>query len=221
MWHKHSPYSIYLYQFCFCCIVSSSQWIDMIHSPIVFHFAWYMRQWIGSALLQKMACRLFGAKALYKPMLDYCQLDSLRNKLQWNLNQNTKLFTHVNASVSIVCEMAAMLSGVGDGGWGFKSTITHLTQNTTSTNHMHNSWDMWIFHKFVRGFVNEVGKVFPWKILTQMKIYFSSKTGGNPLFSTCTFANYVCLYATIEKTLTETGDDLAAKWHMFLSWWRH
>ena len=34
----------------------------------------YMHQWIGSALLQKMACRLFGAKPLSKPMLDYCQL---------------------------------------------------------------------------------------------------------------------------------------------------
>ena len=32
----------------------------------------YMRHWIGSALLQKMACWLFGAKPLSKPMLDYC-----------------------------------------------------------------------------------------------------------------------------------------------------
>ena len=35
----------------------------------------YMRQWIGSALLQIMACRLFGTKPLSKPMLGYCQLD--------------------------------------------------------------------------------------------------------------------------------------------------
>ena len=35
----------------------------------------YMRQWIGSALVQIMACHLFGAKPLSKPMLDYCQLD--------------------------------------------------------------------------------------------------------------------------------------------------
>ena len=32
----------------------------------------YMRQWIGSALFQIMACRLFGAKPSYKPMLAYC-----------------------------------------------------------------------------------------------------------------------------------------------------
>ena len=35
----------------------------------------YMRQWIGSALVQITACRLLGAKPLSKPMLGYCQLD--------------------------------------------------------------------------------------------------------------------------------------------------
>ena len=35
----------------------------------------YMSKWIESALTQKMACRLFGAKPLSKPMLGYCQLD--------------------------------------------------------------------------------------------------------------------------------------------------
>ena len=32
------------------------------------------------------------------------------NKLQWNFNQNTKLFIHENASEKIVCEMVAILS---------------------------------------------------------------------------------------------------------------
>ena len=35
----------------------------------------YMRQWVGSALIQIMACRLFGARPLSKQMLGYCQLD--------------------------------------------------------------------------------------------------------------------------------------------------
>ena len=35
----------------------------------------YMRQWIGAALVQIMARRLFGAKPLSEPMLGYCQLD--------------------------------------------------------------------------------------------------------------------------------------------------
>ena len=34
----------------------------------------YMRPWIGSALVQIMACRIFGAKPLSKPLLGYCQL---------------------------------------------------------------------------------------------------------------------------------------------------
>ena len=33
-----------------------------------------MRQEIGSALVQIMVCRLFGAKPLSKPMMGYCQL---------------------------------------------------------------------------------------------------------------------------------------------------
>ena len=32
----------------------------------------HTRQWIGSALIQIMACRLFCAKPLSEPMLDYC-----------------------------------------------------------------------------------------------------------------------------------------------------
>ena len=35
---------------------------------------------------------------------------TLRNKLQWLLNQNTNLFNHGNASENIVCEIAAILS---------------------------------------------------------------------------------------------------------------
>ena len=34
----------------------------------------YKGQWIGSALVQLMACRLFGAKPLSEPVLPYCQL---------------------------------------------------------------------------------------------------------------------------------------------------
>ena len=36
----------------------------------------YMRQWMMLTLVQIMACRLFGAKTLSKPLLGYCQLDT-------------------------------------------------------------------------------------------------------------------------------------------------
>ena len=48
---------------------------------------WYKT---GSSLAQVMACRLRGDKPLPEPMLTYCQLDH-ESKLQWNLNQNTKI----------------------------------------------------------------------------------------------------------------------------------
>ena len=35
---------------------------------------------------------------------------TMRNKIQWNFNRNTKLFFHENTSENIVCEKAAILS---------------------------------------------------------------------------------------------------------------
>ena len=56
--------------------------IPFYQSHIMWHWfysyspsAAYMRQWIWSALLQIMACRLFGAKPLSETMLGNCQLD--------------------------------------------------------------------------------------------------------------------------------------------------
>ena len=63
----------------------------------------YMHQLIGSASVQIMACRLFGAKQLSKPMLGYCHLDPY-NKLQWKFNQNVKIFIHEDAYEKIICE---------------------------------------------------------------------------------------------------------------------
>ena len=69
----------------------------------------YIRQWIESALVQTMAYRLFGAK----PLFNQCcviVIWTLRHKLQWSFNQNTKLFIYKNASENVVCEMVAILS---------------------------------------------------------------------------------------------------------------
>ena len=84
----------------------------LVHKHSFSTSAAYMRQWIRSALVQIMFCRLLGAKPSSEPMLGYWDIVNwtLRNKLQWNFNQNTKLFIHENASEKIVCEMAAILS---------------------------------------------------------------------------------------------------------------
>ena len=67
----------------------------------------YMHQWFWSALVQIMACRLFGAKPLSKPMLGYCQL-AIRSSVKCYSNSNS--FIRESASENIVCKMAAILS---------------------------------------------------------------------------------------------------------------
>ena len=56
------------YTFKLVASLPSGQWVNS--SP---PSAAYMRQWIRSALVQIMACRLCGAKPLSEPMLEYCQ----------------------------------------------------------------------------------------------------------------------------------------------------
>ena len=56
----------------------------------------------------------FGACSAPSHYLNQCWLIvnwTLRNKLQWNLNQITKLFIHENAFENVVWKMAAILSG--------------------------------------------------------------------------------------------------------------
>ena len=69
----------------------------------------YMRQWIGSALVHIMACRLFGTKPLSKPLPVFVNW-SLGIKLQWKFNPNTKIFIHENPFKNVVCERAAIVS---------------------------------------------------------------------------------------------------------------
>ena len=66
--------------------------------------ATYMRQWIGSALVQIMA---------FSHYLNQCWVIVnwiFRNKLQWNFNENINIFTHKNASEIFICEMTVFLS---------------------------------------------------------------------------------------------------------------
>ena len=69
----------------------------------------YTCQWIGSALVQIMACLLFDTKSLFNQCWDIVNW-TLRDKLQWNYNQNIKLSNHENASGNSLCEMVTILS---------------------------------------------------------------------------------------------------------------
>ena len=77
----------------FCCFIAYFSFSFNSSSPS----ATYMHQWIGSALVEIMACHLVGAKPLSQPRLEYCYNWSIRNKLQWNFNQNQYILIQGNA----------------------------------------------------------------------------------------------------------------------------
>ena len=63
-----------------------------VHINSSFPSAAYMHQWTRSALVQVMACRLFGAKPLLEPMLAYCKLHSWEQ-----ISVNSVIFVKENA----------------------------------------------------------------------------------------------------------------------------
>ena len=99
-WHHRNP--------CANCLFSHSGHVlpNLTHLPLVPHTCvseedqhWF-RKWLVA----------YSAPSHY---LNQCWVIvnwTLWNKLQWNFNQNTKLFIPENASENIDCEMAAILS---------------------------------------------------------------------------------------------------------------
>ena len=64
----------------------------------------YMCQWIRSVLVRIMACCLFSAQTLSKPMPGLLSIAPLGINFKWNFNQNTKLSLHKNAYENIICK---------------------------------------------------------------------------------------------------------------------
>ena len=78
---------------CYACMIS-----DIDSSP---PSATYMRRWILSALVQIMACRLFGAKPFSKPMLGQYQLWHVRTKFSETLIKMQHFsFTKIHLKIS-------------------------------------------------------------------------------------------------------------------------
>ena len=66
-------------------------------------------RWIRSSFVQVMACRLLGAN----PYMDQCWLISqqtLKCKLQWNLNRTTNILFEVNAFENTIFGISDILS---------------------------------------------------------------------------------------------------------------
>ena len=61
----------------------------------------YTRKWTWSALVQLMACRLFGAKPLPEPMLAIVNWTP-GNKFKWKSNRNSIIFIQENAFEIVV-----------------------------------------------------------------------------------------------------------------------
>ena len=55
-----------------------------------------------------MYCRLIGAKSFSEPMLEYVNWD----KLQWNINENSYIFTQEDAIEKFFCKMPAICLGL-------------------------------------------------------------------------------------------------------------
>ena len=75
------------------------QWINSSSPSAI-----YMHQWIGSVLVQIIA------PSHYLNQGWVIVIWTLRNKHRWNINQNTNISIHKNASEIIVCEMSSILS---------------------------------------------------------------------------------------------------------------
>ena len=83
-WHWRKSCSCTPYPAIDKTVIQWNSWVPDLHKRCTKFkspppSAAYMHQGIGSALVQIMACCLFGAKPLSKPMLGYCQLESRNN----------------------------------------------------------------------------------------------------------------------------------------------
>ena len=89
-----------------CC----RHWRWLFVNQLIFPYsASYMPQWIGLALIQIMACRLFGAMPLSEPMLEFCELDPWE---QISVKSYSKFihFHSQNVFENVVSEMAAVVA---------------------------------------------------------------------------------------------------------------
>ena len=91
----------------------------------------YMHRWTGSALVQ------LKAPSHYLNQFWVIVNWNLRNKFQWNFNQNTKFLIYQNSSEYICCEMVTILSrGSELISWG-QATISCQTTICTPEEPIH------------------------------------------------------------------------------------
>ena len=129
--------------------------------------ATYMHQWIGLALVQIMVV----AYSAPSHHLNQCWVIvnwTLRNKLQWNFNQNIKLSIHENASEYIICEKAAILSR---GRW--VNEANDLSTHSTETV----AWIQWNVMNYLCHFIHYLQRAcmqnWSWNVSVWIYMYIS------------------------------------------------
>ena len=108
LYDERARVSNFIPQYCIHAILYplNQRWL-LNHNPTPTSAA-YMRHLIGSALVQIMACRLFGTKPLSKPMLCYCSFEPQQTSME--LQSKFEVFYSGNVFENVVCQMAAILS---------------------------------------------------------------------------------------------------------------
>ena len=125
---------------------------------------------------------------------------TLRNKLQWNFNKNTKRFIHENASENIVCEMVAILS------WG--RYLLSISQEIVSR-WMLRWWEVSI--GWDNGLVLLGNKPLPDEMWTKISCSYMASQGPNELKKFALLQSYTDCWK-YSVGLSNLGFDMDAIW---------
>ena len=101
-----------------------------------------MRHWIGSALVQIMACRLSGAKPLSEPMLTYCRLEP-KEHISIEFYLKFEKFHSWNPFEHVVREIRPFYPG---GRW--VNNISAISYRATTDNISLWDWDRYILFTY-------------------------------------------------------------------------
>ena len=137
-------------------------WTLVVHFSIRIHLnssspsTAYMRQRMKSALVQIMACRLFGTKPLSKPMLGYCQLDSqeqtsvkFQSKYGHFHSQKCIWKYHRRNGNHFVQGQTSWYRRPHGGDWWFRARLRQLQNISNGATDLHEVIEIFFSHKVI------------------------------------------------------------------------
>ena len=128
---------------------TDKHYFQSTHLPIVLH----MCQWTGLALVQIMACRLFGAKPLPEPMLGCFQFyswEQISEKFKWEFSFK-KMHLNLSAKVVTILSEGDELNGISFPVWLNSQMSTPLI----CTHQQHEAkFYQWVYKTTIEKLVN-------------------------------------------------------------------